>query len=63
MNITLEQLRFAVQRCTPGAPDTYAGRLWRELQQVCECDAGGNVPHEQHSQPREPRDTAARLGR
>ena len=50
MNITLEQLRFAVQRCTPGAPPSYAERLWRELRQVCECDAGGNVPHEQHSQ-------------
>lgn len=48
MNITIEELRFAVKQCTPGAPDSYADRLWAALTQVCECDAGGNVPHEQH---------------
>lgn len=33
MNITLEQLQRAVVRCTPGAPPTYAERLWQELEQ------------------------------
>lgn len=32
MDITLDQLRAAVKRCTPGAPDSYADRLWTELQ-------------------------------
>jgi hypothetical protein len=48
MNITIEQLRFAVLQCTPGAPASYADRLWQELTRVCECDAGGNVPHRRH---------------
>lgn len=32
MNITLEQLRTAVRHCTPGAPPSYAERLWHELE-------------------------------
>jgi hypothetical protein len=52
VNITIEQLRFAVRQCTPDAPDSYADQLWQALSQVCECDAGNNVPHEQHPDPR-----------
>jgi len=44
MDITLEQLRAAVRRCTPGAPDSYAGRLWEALEQAQGSDAGGCVP-------------------
>lgn len=36
MNITLKQLRRAVRNCTPGAPDSYAERLWDALE-----NAGG----------------------
>lgn len=34
MDITLDQLRAAVRRCTPGAPDSYAERLWEALEQA-----------------------------
>lgn len=41
MDITLEQLRRAIRRCTPGAPDTYAGRLWQALEHVQVQEAAG----------------------
>jgi len=34
MDITIDQLRAAVSRCTPGAPPSYAGRLWAALEQA-----------------------------
>jgi hypothetical protein len=39
MNITLEQLQHAVRRCTPGAPPSYADRLWQELETATRPDA------------------------
>jgi hypothetical protein len=32
MNITLEQLERAVRSCTPGAPPSYAERLWEAME-------------------------------
>ena len=43
MFITITQLRAAVRACTPGAPDSYADRLWQELQVDCPCDTGGDA--------------------
>jgi len=45
MNITLDQLQHAVRRCTPGAPPSYAERLWHELE-----GATGTGPDEDRQQ-------------
>jgi hypothetical protein len=41
MNITIQELRRAIKQCTPGAPDSYADRLWEKLEQAREDDADG----------------------
>jgi hypothetical protein len=56
MDITLEQLQQAIRHCTPGAPDSYAGRIWAALEasreriqasapgEPCRCDALNEYP-------------------
>jgi hypothetical protein len=48
MDITIGQLRLAIAQCTPGAPLSYADRIWEALGQTCVCDAGNGVPHRRH---------------